>query len=147
MRSEVSLTIFLEASPRLLPNPVSLIVTREFVLFLVVLGVRENRVVVVVGLVLRLPGHFVLLLQTPSSVREPSGHLRQCHLCDDRQHDLLALRRVRVLLVLVQPGLQGCRRLPRRVLPSRGKVVSGAISGKKNPFIELSWIRGSPIKS
>lgn len=125
-----SLTVFLQASPCLLSDSVALSVTREIVLFLVVLRVRENRVIVVVGLVFRFPSHFVLLFEAPPRVREPSGHLRQCHLRDDRQHDLLTLGRVRVLLVLVQPGFQRCRGLPRRVLPPCRQVVSGAISAK-----------------
>lgn len=115
-----SLTIFFEAPPRFLADPIALIVPREVVLLLVILRVRENRVVVVVGLVLRLPSHLVLFLEAPPRVGEPSRDLRQRHLRDNRQHDFLALRRVRVLLVLVQPGLQGRRRLPRRVLPPRG---------------------------
>lgn len=125
------LTVLLETSPRFLSNPVTLIVPRQIVLLLVVLRIRENRVVVVVGLVLRLPGHLVLLLQASSRVREPSGHLRQRHLRDDRQHDLLALGRVRILLMFVQPCLQRGRRLPRRVLPPSGQVISGAVSVTK----------------
>lgn len=125
-----SLTVFLEASPCLLSDSVALSVTREIVLFLVVLRVRENRVIVVVGLVFRFPSHFVLLFEAPPRVREPSGHLRQCHLRDDRQHNLLTLGRVRVLLVLVQPGFQRRCGLPRRVLPPCRQVVSGAISAK-----------------
>lgn len=107
-----------------------MIVTREIVLLLVILRVRENRVIVIVGFVFRLPGHFVLFFQTPPRVREPSGYLRQCHLRNDRKHDLLALGRIRILLVLVQPCLQRGRRLPRRVLPPRCQIVSGAVSGK-----------------
>ena len=45
-------------------------------------------------------------------------YLGQRHLGDDGQHDLLALGRVRVLDVLVQPSLQRARRFSRRVLPS-----------------------------
>lgn len=115
-----SLTIFFEAPPRFLADSVALIVPREVVFLLVILRVRENRVVVVVGLVLRLPSHLVFFLEAPPRVSEPSRDLRQRHLRDNRQHDFLALRRVRVLLVFVQPGLQGRRRLPRRVLPPRG---------------------------
>ena len=75
-------------------------------------------VVVVVGPVARRPLHLVLLLQPAPRVREPRRHLRQRHLGDDRQHDLLALGRVRVLDVLVQPRLERARRLARRVLPA-----------------------------
>lgn len=85
-----------------------------------ILDVRRTVLLVAgagVALVSRLPGHLVLLLQSPPGVRKPGGHLSQGHLRDDRQHDLLALRRVRVLAVLVQPGLQCVRRLSRRVLP------------------------------
>jgi len=46
-------------------------------------------------------------------------YLCQSHLGDDGEHDLLALRRVRVLDVLVQPSLQRARRLARGVLATR----------------------------
>ena len=45
-------------------------------------------------------------------------HLGQSHLGDYSQHDLLTLGRVRVLDVLVQPRLEGARRLSSRVLAS-----------------------------
>lgn len=126
------LTGIVEAPSRLLADSVASIVRREIVLLLIILGVGEHRVVVVVRLVLRLPGHFVLLLEASPRVREPSGDLRQRHLRDDSQHNLLAFRRVRVLLVLIQPSLQGCRRLPRGILPPRRQVVAGAVPEKDN---------------
>ena len=76
-------------------------------------------VVVVVVAVLGLPRHLVLLLEASARVGEPRRHLRQRHLGDDGQHDLLALGRVRVLLVLRQPRLERGRRLARRVLAPR----------------------------
>ncbi len=44
-------------------------------------------------------------------------YLCEGHLGDDGQHNLLPLGGVGVLLVLVQPGLQGRRRLPGGILP------------------------------
>ena len=58
-------------------------------------------------------------------------YLRERHFGDDGEHDLLALGRVRVLLVLVEPRLQRRRRLARRVLPPRRKVVPAAVSADK----------------
>ena len=57
-------------------------------------------------------------------------YLRERHFGDDGEHDLLALGRVRVLLVLVEPRLQRRRRLARRVLPPRRKVVAAAVSAE-----------------
>jgi len=45
-------------------------------------------------------------------------HLCERHASDNRQHDLFALGRVRVLDVLAQPRLERARRLPCRVLTS-----------------------------
>ena len=59
------------------------------------------------------------------------AYLRERHFGDDSEHDLLALGRVRVLLVLVEPRLQRRRRLARRVLPPRRKVVPAAVSADK----------------
>ena len=56
------------------------------------------------------------------------AYLCECHFGDDGEHDLLALGRVRVLLVLVEPRLQRRRRLPRRVLPPRRQIVTAAVS-------------------
>lgn len=100
------------------------------VVFLLIV-VRKHCVVIVVRLVLGLPCHLVLLLQPSPSIREPRGHLRQCHLGDDGQHDLLALCGIRVLLVLVEPGLQCGRGLTRRILSARRQIVTGAISANK----------------
>ena len=69
------------------------------------------------------PGHLVLLLEPPAGVGEPGGHLGQGHLGDDGQHDLLALGGVRVLAVLVEPGLQGGGGVPGGVFPVRGVPV------------------------
>lgn len=95
--------------------------------FVLALGRPGVVVVVVVRLVLGLPRHLVLLLQPSPGVGEPRAHLRERHLGDDGQHDLLALGRVRVLLVLVQPRLERSRRLPGGVLPSGCQVVSCAV--------------------
>ena len=54
-------------------------------------------------------------------------HLCQSHLGDDGQHDLLTLGWVRVLLVLIQPGLQCGGGLPRGVLPPSRQVVSAPV--------------------
>lgn len=129
---EKRLTGIVKASPRLFADSVASVVRREIVLFLIILRISEHRVIIVVRLVLRFPGHLVLLFETSPRVREPSGDLGQRHLCDDSQHNLLAFRRIRVLLVFVQPSLQGCRRLPRGILPPRGQVVSSAIPEKDN---------------
>ena len=56
------------------------------------------------------------------------AYLCEGHFGDDGEHDLLALGRVRVLLVLVEPRLQRRRRLPRRVLPPRRQIVAAAVS-------------------
>ena len=85
-------------------------------------------VVVVVVAVLGLPRHLVLLLEAAAGVGEPGGDLRQRHLGDDGQHDLLAFGRVGILFVLRQPRLQRRRRLARRVLPPRRQIVTGAVS-------------------
>jgi len=79
---------------------------------------RRLVVVVVVCPVARRPLHFVFLLESASGVGEPRRHLCEGHLGDDCEHDLLALRRVRVLDVLVQPRLERARRLARRVFAS-----------------------------
>lgn len=47
-----------------------------------------------------------------------SIYLCECHLGDDGQHDLLSLGGIRVLLVLLQPGLQSAGGLPRSGLGS-----------------------------
>ena len=57
------------------------------------------------------PVRSVVLLDSASSVGEPRRYLRQRHLGDDCQHDLLGFGRVRILDVLIQPGLQRPRRL------------------------------------
>ena len=59
----------------------------------------------------RRPVRSVVLLDCTSGVGEPRRYLRQRHLGDDRQHDLLCLGRVRILDVLVEPGFQRGRRL------------------------------------
>ena len=73
-------------------------------------------VIIISGPIAGRPLHLVLLLEAPTGVGEPRRDLRQCHLGDDRQHDLLALGRVRVLDVLVQPGFQRARRFAGSVL-------------------------------
>ena len=98
---------------------------------LVLVLVRQHGIVVVVRLVLGLPRHLVLLLEPPPGVREPRRDLGQRHLGDDGQHNLLALGRVRVLLVLVQPGLEGGRRLPSRVLATCRQIVTGPVAARR----------------
>ena len=115
-------------------RPLTFMITTTLVrieVVLVLLVVRHHRVVVVVRLVLWLPRHLVLLFEPPPGVREPGGHLRQRHLGDDRQHDLFALGRVGVLLVLVQPRLQRSGRFARCILPAGGQIVPGTVSGKE----------------
>ncbi len=95
--------------------------------FVVVVG---NVDVLVVDFVLRLPSHFVLLLEASSGVGKPRADLRQRHLGDDGEHDLLALCGVRILFVFVEPGLEGGRGLASRVFPPRRQIVAAAITGK-----------------
>jgi len=71
--------------------------------------------------------HLVFLLESTPCIRKPGGHLSQRHFCDDRQHDLLAFRRIRVLDVFVQPSLQRARRLARRVLAAHVQTSVTAI--------------------
>lgn len=125
------LTGIIEAPSRLFADSVASVIRREIVLFLIILGIGEHGVVVVVRLVLRFPCHLVFLFETSPRVREPSGDLSQRHLRDDSQHNLLAFRRIRVLLVLVQPSLQGRRRFSRGILPPCGQIVAGAVSERK----------------
>lgn len=54
-------------------------------------------------------------------------YLGERHLGDDGQHNLFALGRVRVLAVLVQPGLERGRRVPSNVFSSRPIEVESAI--------------------
>lgn len=126
------LTGIIEAPSRLFADSVASVIRHEIVLFLIILGIGEHSVVVVVRLVLRFPCHLVLLFETSPRVREPSGDLSQRHFRDDSQHNLLAFRRIRVLLVLVQPSFQGRRRFSRGILPSCGQIVAGAVSEKDN---------------
>lgn len=55
---------------------------------------------------LRRPTDPVLLLKSSSCVCEPGGDLREAHFSNDGEHDLLALGWIRVLQMLVQPGLE-----------------------------------------
>lgn len=104
---------------------VFLVAHQHVVLVLVLaLGRPGIVVVVIVRLVLGLPRHLVLLLQSSPSVGKPRAHLRERHLGDDGQHDLFALGRVWILLVLVQPRFERCRRLSGGVLPPGRQVVS-----------------------
>ena len=59
-----------------------------------------------------------VLLDSASSVGEPRGDLRQSHLGDDCQHNLLGFGRVRILDVLEQPCLQSPCGLATGVLTS-----------------------------
>ena len=56
-----------------------------------------------------------------------STYLRESHLGNDGEHDLLPLGGVGVLLVLVQPRLQRRRRLARRILTPGRQIVSSSI--------------------
>lgn len=81
-------------------------------------------IVLILTLIPRSPRHLVFLLQPPPGVGEPGGHLRQGHLSNDGQHDLLSLSGVRVLPVLIEPGLQRAGTLPGGVLgPGRVPVL------------------------
>lgn len=75
-------------------------------------------VIFVIDAVSWLPRHLVLLLEPSPGVSEPRRHLGQRHLGDNGQHNLLALSRVRVLLVLVEPRLERAGGFSGRVLPS-----------------------------
>lgn len=108
--------------------------TKQIVIFgvLIVIVVVIDVGIIVVDTIPRLPGHFVFLFQSSSRISKPGGYLGERHFSDDRQHYLLALGRIRVLLVLVQPGLQrGCR-LARCVLaPSSVQVHAITAMGRK----------------
>lgn len=98
-----------------------------FVLFVV----RHHGIVIVIGLIFRLPRHLILLFESPPSVGEPRRYLRQCHLCDYRQHNFLALRRIRILLVLVEPSFQCGRRFTRCIFSASCQIVAGTITARK----------------
>jgi hypothetical protein len=104
-------------------------------------AVRDHGVIVVVRLVFGLPGHFVLLLEAPPGVGEPRGHLRQGHFGDDGQHDFLALGRVGVLFVLVEPRLQGGGALAGGVFAPRRQVVAGAVPGTQKSQSEMKFAK------
>lgn len=89
----------------------------------------------------RFPRHFVLLLEPSSGVREPRRHLRQCHLCDNCEHDLLAFGGVRVLFVLVQPGLQGTGRFAGGVFPTRPIQIHTVSATKQLLFSIFLFIK------
>ena len=96
--------------------------------------------ILVISLLLRAlvsgrPCHLVLLLEPPPGVGEPGGDLRQGHLGDDGQHDLLPFGRVRVLPVLLQPGLQRAGGLARGVLPPRSPVHGTISVNEKNTMV------------
>ncbi len=104
------------------------------------LGVAAVAVIVVVAVVvavLWLPRHFVLLFEPATGVGEPSGHLGQRHLGDDGQHDLLTFGRVRVLLVLRQPGLERRRRLAGGVFPPRSVQIHSVPAGNKPKNLKI----------
>ena len=58
-------------------------------------------------------------------------NLRQCHLGDDGQHDLLSLRWVRILLVFVKPGFQSGCRLSGGIFSPGSEVSVASITKKK----------------
>ena len=72
----------------------------------VVVALSLLLLVLLVRFPLTRPAHPVLLLQASPRVGEPGRDLREAHFGDDGEHDFLALGRIRVLQVLVQPGLQ-----------------------------------------
>ena len=55
------------------------------------------------------------------------AYLCEGHLSDDGEHDLLPLGWIWILLVLVEPGLQGRRGLAGGVLPPGRQVVTPAV--------------------
>ena len=75
-----------------------------------------------------------MLIQVTSDTLRTT-HLCECHPCDDSEHDLLSFGWVGILLVLLQPGLQGAgglpcgrlgpRRVPVRILAVRVETLSG----------------------
>lgn len=81
----------------------------------------------------------VLLLQSPAGVGEPRGNLRQCHLGDDCQHDLLGLGRIRIFAVFVQPRLQGTRWLAAGVLPSNVDDHAPWLQSAGNRSVRRWW--------
>ena len=87
------------------------------------------------GVVCRRSVSPVVLLNPASSVGEPRRHLSQRHLRDDCQHHLLGFRRVRILDVLVQPGLQRPCGLPTGVLPA---YIQRAVTASQ-------WTRSSAV--
>jgi len=113
---------------------------------LVLLIVRHHRIVIIVRLILRLPRHLVLLLQPSACVRKPRRHLRQRHLGDNGQHNFLALGRIRVLFVLVEPRFQGGRWLSGGIFPSGRQIVAGTIAAKAKRKTWMSDWSGTSLK-
>ena len=84
-----------------------------------VLGVAVGGGCGFVGVGARRKAHLVLFFEATSRVRKPRGDLIEAHFGDDGEHDLLALGGIRVLAVLVQPGLERGRGLARGVFAPR----------------------------
>ena len=61
-------------------------------------------------------------------------YLCESHFCDDSQHNFFSFGWVGILLVFVEPGLEGGRGLTGGVLTSGGKVIPAAIPEKTNKF-------------
>lgn len=99
----------------------------------IIVGVRSGSVRLVVSrLVVLVPGfpsHFIFLFKSSAGIRKPCGNLCQGHLGDNGEHDLFALRRVRVFTVLVEPRLECVRGFPRSVFPP-GSAVHRSVSEK-----------------
>lgn len=74
--------------------------------------------IIVFDSISRLPGHLVLLLESSSSVGEPRRHLRQRHLGDDGEHYFLALCRIWILLMLLEPCLKSAGGFACRIFSS-----------------------------
>lgn len=60
------------------------------------------------------------------------AYLCECHPGDDRQHYLLSFSGVRVLLVLLQPSLQGAGGLPGGVFATGSTVRAGVANDNDN---------------
>ena len=59
-------------------------------------------------------------------------NLSQCHLGDDGQHDLLPLGWIRILLVFVEPGLEGGCGLSGGVLPPGSQVSVASVTRNRS---------------
>lgn len=60
------------------------------------------------------------------------AYLCECHPGDDGEHDLLSFSGVRVLLVLLQPSLQGAGGLPGGIFATGSTVGTGIANDNDN---------------